>query len=111
MIRSWQIVTNGLAHAILKQHTKVISEHRVSYGRFDADTCGYTGDDQVFNPELFQLCVQIGLVETTESRFINYDVVWLRFQLRDDICVPGFPDQHPALASVRRLNFLAYAKF
>ena len=111
MIRSLQIVTNGFAHAILKQHTKIVSEHRVPHRRFYADARSYAGDDQVFYPELFQRCVQIGLVETTESRFINYDVIWLRLQLWDDIGVPSISDQNPALASVGRLNFLADAKF
>src|SRR5439155_20561648 len=60
---------------------------------------------------LLRLVIKIGLIESTEPRIINYDVVSLRFELGYDVGVPSVPDQQPTFPSIRGLNFLTDAKF
>ena len=84
MVGSRQIAPNGLAHAISQQNAKIIPEHRVSHGRLHADACRYTSDNQIFDSELFQRRVEIGLVETAKTCLVNCDVARLWLEFRND---------------------------
>ena len=88
-------------------NTHVVSEHGVSDGRFYAYACSTPSNDRVFDPQLFENPIQIGLIEAAESMLVDDNIVvpWLEF--RNNVRVPGVSDQNLAFRSVRSMNGLS----
>src|SRR5205807_9335844 len=75
------------------------------------DTRGDTRHDKVFDSELFEGGVQIGLVEAAKSCLVDADIAGLRFELVYDISIPGISDEDAAVSAIRRTNYLTEPEF
>jgi hypothetical protein len=88
------ILANGLARTICQKHAMIVPKIRVANGRFNADTCRATREDNVFDTRPLQNSIQIRLIESAETIFVYDDVLSLRFQIIHYVRTPGVTDQN-----------------
>lgn len=94
-------VPHRLGHTILEQQTRIVSEHRIPDGRFDAYACRASGDHQVLRVQGLENVVQSCFIEAAIASLVDNDVLGLRLEFVHDLGVPGITDQDPAFASIR----------
>ena len=110
MVAPCQSVSYWLTHAVAQQHAKIISKHCISYRGVDAYACRDADKDQVLGAQLLQGCIKLCPVETTESCFLNHDILLLRLKLWNNIGVPGVSNEKTARSPTRCLCSLTNAK-
>src|ERR1700757_3160501 len=83
MIASRGMVTDipdRLGHAVFEEQAGIISEHRVSDGRFHAHAGSASGNHEIAGVQSLEDVIQSGLIKAAEASFIKDNVSRLRLE-------------------------------
>src|SRR5438477_10028120 len=104
MIASCGIVTDipdRLGHAVFEQQAGIISEHRVSDGRFHAHAGSASGDHKIAGVQCLEDVSQSSLIKAAEASLVKDNVPRLRLEPIYNLRVLGISNQNPAVGSIR----------
>src|SRR5215470_18555699 len=77
MIASWQISADWLRRAVRQQHTAIVSKHRISNCRIDANARRATREDEVFDPQSAESLVEFRFSSASWTQILRcFDPNW-----------------------------------